>query len=169
MDLPVVAGEELEEATGVCAPALFPDRIDLGWSFFRIASLVSIVSAGSPDDEAATPGLSKDELAQGEALKKRFETGLDAASALVARESFRLLPGFPPDVLRRSPSLSEVVVMVRPALMVMDRLWVSVCPPLVTWAVKFEVPAVVGVPLMTPVEALRDRPAGSAPAVMDQV
>jgi len=107
MDLPVAAGQELEEAAGVCAPALFPDRIDLGWSFFRIASLISIVSARSPDDEAAAPGLSIEELAQGDALKERLESGLDAASALVARESFRLLPGFPPDVLRRSPSLSE--------------------------------------------------------------
>ena len=33
----------------------------------------------------------------------------------------------------------------------------------VTLTVKFEVPAVVGVPLITPVEALRERPAGKEP------
>jgi hypothetical protein len=33
----------------------------------------------------------------------------------------------------------------------------------VTFATKLEVPAVVGVPEITPVELLRDKPAGSAP------
>jgi hypothetical protein len=39
----------------------------------------------------------------------------------------------------------------------------------VTIAVKSEVPAVVGVPDMAPVDALRVRPAGSVPVEMDQV
>ena len=41
--------------------------------------------------------------------------------------------------------------------------------PTASWtvAVKVEVPTVVGIPLMTP--PLRESPAGSEPAVMDQV
>jgi hypothetical protein len=37
-----------------------------------------------------------------------------------------------------------------------------------TWTVKFAVPAVVGVPLMLP-DVASDSPAGSEPAVVDQV
>jgi hypothetical protein len=36
-----------------------------------------------------------------------------------------------------------------------------------TWIVKLDVPAVVGVPLMIPVEELSDRPEGRAPDKMD--
>jgi hypothetical protein len=42
-------------------------------------------------------------------------------------------------------------------------------PESVTRAVKFEVPAVVGVPVMAPVLAFKLSPAGKAPAVMLQV
>jgi hypothetical protein len=39
----------------------------------------------------------------------------------------------------------------------------------VTRTVKFEVPAVVGVPVILPVEAFRAKPPGSAPVAIDQV
>jgi hypothetical protein len=39
----------------------------------------------------------------------------------------------------------------------------------VTRTVKFEVPAVVGVPVILPVEAFRAKPPGSVPVEMDQV
>ncbi len=42
-------------------------------------------------------------------------------------------------------------------------------PESVTWTVKLKVPAVVGVPAMTPVLALRVSPEGSAPLTTDQV
>jgi hypothetical protein len=38
-----------------------------------------------------------------------------------------------------------------------------------TWAVKLKVPALVGVPLMLPLEVLRVRPGGSEPAVIEKV
>ena len=38
-----------------------------------------------------------------------------------------------------------------------------------TWAVKLNVPAVVGVPVMAPVDVLSDRPAGRAPLMMEKV
>ena len=50
-----------------------------------------------------------------------------------------------------------------------ERLAFAVSPALVTWTVKFEVPAAVGVPLISPVAAFRLNPAGSAPAVMAHV
>ena len=67
----------------------------------------------------------------------------------------------------------EAVVTVRVAeAMVMERA--LVCETAgdsesVTCTVKFAVPVPVGVPLMTPVEALIARPAGSVPTVIDQV
>jgi hypothetical protein len=50
---------------------------------------------------------------------------------------------------------------------VTENCFVAVPPP-VTWTVKVEVPAVVGVPLITPAED-RLSPAGSDPTVTDQV
>ena len=38
-----------------------------------------------------------------------------------------------------------------------------------TWTVKLAVPAVVGVPVMAPVDEFSDKPAGRAPADKDQV
>jgi hypothetical protein len=46
---------------------------------------------------------------------------------------------------------------------------VAVVEPSFTWTVKLEVPVVVGVPEITPVEVLSDSPAGSEPLVVDQV
>jgi hypothetical protein len=106
MDLPG-AGAELQSATGVSEAALFPDRIDLGHSFFTVAALLSIVSFGSPDDEVSAPESSTDDFKRRQLLKQHLERGLKAAAALIARESFRLLPGFPADSLRSSPSLTE--------------------------------------------------------------
>jgi hypothetical protein len=37
------------------------------------------------------------------------------------------------------------------------------------WIVKLEFPAAPGVPRMTPVDGSRDKPAGNAPALTDQV
>ena len=54
----------------------------------------------------------------------------------------------------------------------MDSACVSVCGGLslsVTCTVKLDVPAAVGIPLITPVDALMDNPTGSAPDEMDQL
>ena len=48
----------------------------------------------------------------------------------------------------------------------MDRLFVAVKPlASVTWTVKLEAPAPVGVPLITPVVAAKERPVGNEPLV----
>ncbi len=50
--------------------------------------------------------------------------------------------------------------------------WLAVCAGLaasVTCTVRLAVPATVGVPLITPVVALRLRPAGSVPLLSDQL
>ena len=50
-----------------------------------------------------------------------------------------------------------------------EKAFVAVCDKLsATCTVKFEVPTVVGVPLITPPEE-SVRPAGSAPVVIDQM
>jgi hypothetical protein len=68
------------------------------------------------------------------------------------------------------PLGSEDVVTINGGLaIVMLRVCVSVAFELsFTCAVKFPVPAVVGVPLIVPLAA-SDRPAGSAPALLDHV
>ena len=38
-----------------------------------------------------------------------------------------------------------------------------------TWAVKLNVPAVVGVPVIAPVDELSESPGGSAPTVIENV
>ena len=69
------------------------------------------------------------------------------------------------------PSGRLVVVMLSEgAEIVMVSGLVALAPPApTTFAVKLDVPAVVGVPPIAPVEALRDRPAGSEPEARDQV
>ena len=56
--------------------------------------------------------------------------------------------------------------------MVMLSALVTFCcgvPESAAWTVKFEVPAVVGVPVIAPVLTFKLRPVGSAPTVTDQV
>ena len=68
------------------------------------------------------------------------------------------------------PLGSEVVVMIGAAWMVIDRFKLPVTPLLsVTCTVKLDVPDVVDVPLITPVEELSDSPPGKVPDFMDQV
>jgi len=54
-------------------------------------------------------------------------------------------------------------------IVVIDRSWVAVVIPSATRTVKLDVPAVVGVPAITPVASASDSPAGSEPADTDQV
>ena len=62
------------------------------------------------------------------------------------------------------------MVIDRVLLIVSDRALVAVAPlASVTWAVKLEVPVAVGVPLITPVEEFKDRPAGRLPTVTAHV
>ena len=59
------------------------------------------------------------------------------------------------------PFGNDVVVIDRAALIVSESGWVAVRDPLsVTRNMMFEVPAAVGVPVIAPVEAFNDRPAG---------
>ena len=68
------------------------------------------------------------------------------------------------------PSRSEVVLIAGAALMVMYRVFSAVRPTLsVTRMVKLEVPAVVDVPVIAPVEESSDSPLGKAPELTDQV
>ena len=49
------------------------------------------------------------------------------------------------------------------------RSWVAAAPALsVTWTLKFTVPAMVGVPLITPVAEFRFRPTGRVPVITTQ-
>jgi hypothetical protein len=71
------------------------------------------------------------------------------------------------------PDGKEVVVTEKPGgETVMDRLAEAVLAGMlesVTVTVKLEVPELVGVPVIAPLEALRLSPAGSEPLVSDQV
>ena len=69
-----------------------------------------------------------------------------------------------------SPSASVLVEMDGGAPIVIASALVAEAPRLsVTFRVKFVVPAVVGVPVIAPVVALRLSPAGSGPGDSDQV
>jgi hypothetical protein len=68
------------------------------------------------------------------------------------------------------PPASAEVVMLSGVMMVIDKLAVAV-PLALSFnvTVKEEAPAVVGVPLIVPLEAIKVRPAGNEPALIDQV
>ena len=66
-------------------------------------------------------------------------------------------------------AMSALPVAGGAAAMVKFKVWVSDKPlPSVTLTLKLDVPAVVGVPPMTPA-VLRDKPAGKLPAASDHV
>ena len=83
----------------------------------------------------------------------------------------------PPDAARvceydavTVPSERVAVVTVRVLYIVIESALVSVAPlSSITWTVKLLVPAVVGVPLITPVEAFKLNPAGRTPIVILQL
>ena len=69
-----------------------------------------------------------------------------------------------------TPTGKDVVVTESAALIVIDSACVAVRDPLsVTRTVMFDVPAVVGVPLIAPDEEFNDNPAGKVPAARSQV
>lgn len=61
------------------------------------------------------------------------------------------------------------MVIMSAGLMVIDRTRVAVVMPSATCTVKLDVRAIVGVPVMIPVDGGSDSPAGSEPIVRDQV
>lgn len=69
------------------------------------------------------------------------------------------------------PLGSEFVVMLGLATTTMDKAFAGeVLPALsLTVTLNVEVPVALGVPLMTPVDEFRDRPAGSNPVVTVQL
>jgi len=61
------------------------------------------------------------------------------------------------------------VKAVETGLIVIESAWVAIAITLsITWTVKLATSAVVGVPEIIPVAPSRVRPAGNAPALMDQ-
>ena len=64
----------------------------------------------------------------------------------------------------------DAVVMLSGGLMVMVKAFAEVALTLsFTWIVKLEAAELAGVPVIEPVEEFRDKPAGSAPALIDHV
>jgi hypothetical protein len=68
------------------------------------------------------------------------------------------------------PLGNDVVVSESGGLIVIESACVTVRDPLsVTRTVKFVTPAAVGVPLISPDEAVNDKPAGNVPVATDHV
>ena len=88
--LPPGAGHELTELTGVSANALFPDRIDLGYSYLSIIALLSLI-IHNPDRW----GVPRDEEPGVDGLRKRFNDGIHTGQIVLDRECFRLVPECP--------------------------------------------------------------------------
>jgi hypothetical protein len=77
--------------------ALFPDRIDLGYSYLSVIALLSLI-LHHPDDQAMT--LHEEGIARN--LREHFEAGILAARVILDRECLRLVPDCP-----RSETLSS--------------------------------------------------------------
>src|SRR5262245_27202584 len=75
--------------------------------------------------------------------------------------------GSPPSTTAGTGLLGQMVVVT--ALTVTLRAFVTVWAPAVTWTVKLDVPAAVGVPEIRPEFGVRLRPAGNDPFTIDHV
>lgn len=104
--LPPDSGTELCEQTGFSMEALFPDRIDLGYSYLSVMALQSIVSS--------FPTADHDEVLVGadllEAGRKAFQRGIEVSRMLLDRECFRLIPDMPITHLASQFSADDVLI-----------------------------------------------------------
>lgn len=89
-ELPSGAGEELTQVTEVTQDALFPNLIDLGYSYVSIIALLSLVIHRPSDDDV--PLIGERTAAK---LEDHFEGGIVAGRIVADRECFRLVPGCP--------------------------------------------------------------------------
>ena len=97
-ELPPCAGHTLAERTGASLTGLFPDRIDLGYSYLAVIALLSLT-------------IHRPEHVDGEMasrLQEIFDTTVGAARALLDRECFRLAPGVDVTAQARRMSLVDV-------------------------------------------------------------
>ena len=103
--LPAGVGRELYERTGVTMQALFPDQIDLGYSYLSVMALHSILNSYPVDDH--------DALIYGEhvveSCRQAWRQSLDVARMILDRECFRLVPGSPVTDLASEYSRDEVL------------------------------------------------------------
>src|SRR5262245_34896364 len=76
-------------------------------------------------------------------------------------------PGSPPSTTAGTGLVGQIVPVT--ALTATLRVFVALWAPAVTWTVKLEVPAAVGVPEIRPEFGVRLRPAGSDPLTIDHV
>ena len=106
-DLPEGAGAVLSDLDARSMDGLFPDIIDLGYSYISILALLSLVThAPGPEDE---PDVA-------EALKRHYERTVVSARTLLDRECLRLVPGCPVTSLVHHQSLEEVRDAIRQAV-----------------------------------------------------
>ena len=103
--LPPGAGRELSERTGVTMDALFPDRIDLGYSYLSVMALHSIINS-YPVDDHDTAVLGEDLIRQS---RKALQRGIEVGRMILDRECFRLVPGSPVTDLASQYSREDVL------------------------------------------------------------
>jgi FRG domain-containing protein len=101
-DLPPGAGSVLTELQRVNPQALFPDRIDLGYSYVLVIALLSL-AVHHPN--ATEPRPSDDRHADN--LSRHYRDGLAAGRAILDRECLRLVEGCPLPTSLHSQTLAE--------------------------------------------------------------
>jgi hypothetical protein len=99
-ELPTNAGETLQQVEQASMDALFPDYIDLGFSYVSIIALVSLIvhkpTVVEPQSEMAA------------SLQSSWERVTAAARTLLDRECLRLVPGCPVTEMVHQQNLHEV-------------------------------------------------------------
>jgi hypothetical protein len=102
--LPEDAGSDLRSIAREGLDALFPDRIDLGYSFVSVAALLSLVAI-DPDFYGSGS----------ESERSSFKTQVRAGCALIQRECFRLIPGI--SLPRLDMTLQDAILELQLAVM----------------------------------------------------
>lgn len=85
--LPPGAGRDLDRLVGTSGDAMFPDRIDLAYSYVSILAFFSL-AAHDPDQYPG--GLPREQRAAG---RSHFSAALDCARSILQYERTRLVPG----------------------------------------------------------------------------
>jgi len=101
-EIPQGRGEELDHGHGTTMLFLFPDRIDIGYSYLTIIALLSLTVHYPESHEKLTNE-------QAKMRRRGFADGILAGSIILGHECFRLVPGSPFSNVSRQHSLRSAV------------------------------------------------------------
>ena len=104
---PPKSGHDLLHISGISSDVMFPDQIDLGYSYVSIMALLSLIIY-HPNHRTVPYHTGE----KADALVKHYAAGILAGSTILNHECFRLVPGYKPRNIPLTLSAASTTVSV---------------------------------------------------------